>query len=245
MIERPDLRVVGADAPDAWSTREGWLEAGRRLSERTERDRWALGDWASVGERAYGDLAAAAGEIGIAHQTIRNLATVARKVELSRRRDSLSWSHHAAIAALPADVGDDLLSRAAAEGWSRETMREEARAASREARLEEQVAALEHALACARAGRDEAERGLRRLEGAAGESARSLLREWEELDIATATFFDPANPKGAAALHGNKAGSAAKRLRARLKMRTVKINEVAKRVDERLKAASVPKGRGR
>ena len=39
---------------------------------------------------------------------------------LSRQRDSLSWSHHAAVAALPAEVGDDLLSRAAAEGWSRE-----------------------------------------------------------------------------------------------------------------------------
>ncbi len=141
--KRPDLHVVGGAegtekpaGPDAtaWETREAWLEAGRRLGERTERDRWALGDWACHGERAYGDLAAA--EIGVAYQTIRNLATVARKIELSRRRDSLSWSHHAEIASLPVDVGDALLDRAEAEGWSHAVMREKARAASEVAQLE-------------------------------------------------------------------------------------------------------------
>ena len=137
----PDLHVVGGrqgapEAQAAWETREAWLEDGRRLGERTERDRWALGDWVVHGEREYGDLAAAATEINVAAKTLSNLASVARKIETSRRREVLSWSHHAEIASLPVDVGDALLDRAEAEGWSHAVMREKARAASEVAQLE-------------------------------------------------------------------------------------------------------------
>ena len=134
MTERPDLRVVGGSNA-AWKSRDEWLAAGKVLGERTERDRWALGDWACHGERDYGDLAEAAVKIGVGYQTLRNLAMVARKVELSRRRDNLGWSHHAEVAARSVTVGDDLLARAEAEGWSRAVLREEARAASELERL--------------------------------------------------------------------------------------------------------------
>ena len=145
---KPDLQVVGetesaaqCGAPEGspetgWTTRDEWLNVGRRLGERMERDRWALGDWACHGERAHGDLAAAAIEIGVAYQTLRNLATVARKIDLSRRRDKLSWSHHAEIACLAPEIGDELLARAEAEGWPHSVMRDEARAASRLGQLE-------------------------------------------------------------------------------------------------------------
>ena len=146
--KKPDLHVVGdaqsapqSAAPESapkpqWKTREAWIEDGRRLGERIERDRWALGDWACHGERAYGELAAAAANIGVAYQTLRHLASVAGKIELCRRRHNLSWSHHAEVASLPVETGDELLDRAAAEDWSRERMREEARAASRLGQLE-------------------------------------------------------------------------------------------------------------
>ena len=144
--KKPDLHVVGGpevsedtatDIP--WSTREEWLAHGRRLGERVERDRWALGDWACHGEQAYGDLAEAAAKIRIGYGYLGNLKSVARKVEVSRRRETLSWDHHAAIASLPADVGDQLLARAEAEHWPRERMRDEARAASRLGQLEARV----------------------------------------------------------------------------------------------------------
>ena len=111
---------------------------GPPFGQRSERDRWALGDWACHGERAYGDLVKAAALIGLSYGALRNLASVARKIELSRWRYLLSWSHHAAVAAVaavPPEIGDDLLDRAAGEGWSRDTMRKEARAASCEAGL--------------------------------------------------------------------------------------------------------------
>ena len=263
MTDRPDQRVVdeadgraaaiglgpeagygdgpGLDLPDGLG-REEWLELGRRLGARQERDRWALGDWAAHGDRRYGDLTEAGAEIGLARKTLYHLAGVARKIELSRRRDNLSWDHHAAVAALSPTIADSLLDRAAAEGWSREVIREEARAASTEARLEARVAELERDLECARADRDEAEHRLRRLEDAAGESARALLREWGEIDLATATFFDPTNPHGARALHGNKALKAAARIHRRLKKQALKINEIAVRIDARLTVAAAPKG---
>ena len=92
MTDRPDLHPVGSasTASSDWATREEWLEAGRRLSERSERDRWALGDWACHGERAYGDLVKAAALIGLSYGALRNLASVARKIELSRWRYLLS-----------------------------------------------------------------------------------------------------------------------------------------------------------
>ena len=187
MTDRPDLHVVGT-SPDAsadWATREDWLDAGRRLGERSERDRWALGDWACHGERAYGDLVDAAALIGLGYQTVRNLASVARKIELSRRRDNLSWSHHAAVAALPTEIGDDLLDRAAAEGWSRETMREEAQAASREVQLKAENAALRRRAAAAETdARDEDRRGRRRVAAAGKDvtaSSRELLRVVESV----------------------------------------------------------------
>ena len=72
------------------ATREEWLAHGRRLGERVERDRWALGDWACHGEQAYGDLAEAAAKIRIGYGYLGNLKSVARKVEVSRRRETLS-----------------------------------------------------------------------------------------------------------------------------------------------------------
>jgi len=102
----------------ALTVRQAWLR----------QDRWALGDWAASEDRAYGDLVVAAAKIGIGRGTLYNLASVARKIDLSRRRDTLSWGHHEAVACLPVEIGDDLLARAEAGGWSRKRMRKEARA---------------------------------------------------------------------------------------------------------------------
>ena len=146
---KPDLHVVGdtgkaaqSAVPDVsletrWTSRQEWIEDGIRLGERVERDRWALGDWVVHGsDLAYGDLTVVAAEIGVAVKTMSNLASVARKIEASCRRKALSWAHHAEVACLPVETGDQLLDRAEAGHWPRERMREEARAASRVGRLE-------------------------------------------------------------------------------------------------------------
>ena len=145
--KKPDLHGVGGpegsedtatDIP--WATREEWLAHGRRLGERVERDRWALGDWACHGEQAYGDLAEVAAKIRIGYGYLGNLKSVARKIEVSRRRETLSWDHHAAIAArfrLRSAINFSTAPKLRI--GLEERMRDEARAASRLGQLEARV----------------------------------------------------------------------------------------------------------
>lgn len=57
-------------------------------------------------------------------QTLKNLAWVASRFATSRRRDALSWSHHAEVAAMePADA-DRLLELAERDGLSQKGLRE-------------------------------------------------------------------------------------------------------------------------
>ncbi len=251
MTDRADLRLVkeaaneaaeaaeggpGLDLPDDLLT-EDWLALGRRLAARRGRDNWALGDWACHGDRRYGDLTEAAGEIGIAYKTLRNLAHVARKLQMSRRRDNLSWSHHGAVADIDPAEADRLLDRAEAEGWSRERMREEARAASREGQLAAENARLRRELERAIADRDTARAALRATEAQTKDAIGGIVRGWSEIDQATEAFFHAENPVGAAGLHGTAKTKAATRLRRRLVAGVEKINEIVAAIDDRLVAA--------
>lgn len=250
MTDGPDLRVVDAAAGEeanlplavdfADMDRDVWLEVGRRLGSRAERDRWALGDWAHHGDRRYGDLTEAAAEIGISYSALRSLSSVARKVELYRRRHNLSWSHHEAVAPLPPEIGDELLDRAAAEGWSREVIRSEARAAGELGQRDATIAQLRKDLAAARTDRATAEGHRRRMAAGVDAAAREILRQWREVDILTEAFFEANTPDGASELHGHAGRGAAAQLRRRLLAVAAKINEVAGRVDARLIAAGAP-----
>ena len=161
-------------APEENISREEWLEEGRRLGERTERDRWALGDWANYGDRKHGDLADAAVEIGLNRRSLYHLSRVAKRIQSVRRRTLLSWDHHAAVAGLPADTGDLLLDRAEAEGWSRQTLREEAVEASEVGRLRKELEAVKRQLGTQDAARDWAREVVRRAKAASRRAVEDL-----------------------------------------------------------------------
>lgn len=103
---------------------DAWLAVGRRLSRIGQASPWCLGDWLLYGLRSYGQRYKAAREATrLDYQTLRNYAWVARRFEPSRRRDNLSFQHHAEVAALP-EPGQDLwLQRAERLGWSRNELR--------------------------------------------------------------------------------------------------------------------------
>lgn len=61
------------------------------------------------------------------YQTLRNYAWVARRFELSRRRNRLSFQHHAEVAALPPEDQDHWLDLAEGKGWSRNELRKNIR----------------------------------------------------------------------------------------------------------------------
>ena len=64
---------------------------------------------------------------GLDYQTLRNYLWVATHVALSRRRDALSFQHHAEVAALEAEEQDRWLSTAAGLKWSRNELRRQLR----------------------------------------------------------------------------------------------------------------------
>lgn len=114
---------VGLDLPANLAFEE-WQAVGETLQGVERSLMWWIGDWLRFGERAYGEkYAQAVDATGKDYQTLRNAKWVAEAVGLSRRRDNLSWAHHAEVAALPASAADRLLNLAEEEGWSRNELR--------------------------------------------------------------------------------------------------------------------------
>jgi hypothetical protein len=72
---------------------------------------WWIGDWWAYGHR-YDDRKAiveAPGWTGSSFQTCMNAASVCRAFEPSRRREVLSFKHHAEVAALSPKEADEVL----------------------------------------------------------------------------------------------------------------------------------------
>jgi N6-adenosine-specific RNA methylase IME4 len=91
-----------------------WVELGKQLCLMDGGVRWWVGDWWAFGDVAYGvrAKAAASGIFGRAFQTLANAASTARKFETSRRREALSFEHHAVVAGLESWLADALLEEA-------------------------------------------------------------------------------------------------------------------------------------
>ena len=77
---------------------------------------WRLGDLLVWGEDAFGEEFSQVIS-DYAKQTQYNAMWVARRVDFSRRREILSWSHHAEVAHLPADEQDKFLELATEKRW--------------------------------------------------------------------------------------------------------------------------------
>jgi hypothetical protein len=105
-------------------TYDAWILAGRHIARLTSASAWWLGDWLIYGEHAFGQRYRAALDLtGLDYKTLRNYAWVARRVGMSRRRDTLSFQHHAEVAPLSEPEQDLWLARAATRHWSRNELR--------------------------------------------------------------------------------------------------------------------------
>jgi hypothetical protein len=101
-----------------------WRTLGQRILGISKASPWCIGDWLVYGQEAYGDrYRSALGTTDFDYQTLRNYAWVARRFTLSRRRDRLSFQHHAEVAALPEVEQELWLERAQANAWSRNELR--------------------------------------------------------------------------------------------------------------------------
>lgn len=125
--DRVLLTRVGLRFPRGLEFAE-WERAGHRLTRIADTSAWCLGDWVVYGKTHYPDrYARAVDATGLDYGTLRNYASVARRVPLSRRRDKLSFQHHAEVASLPADAQEEWLDRAVKRGWSRNQLRHQIR----------------------------------------------------------------------------------------------------------------------
>ncbi|WP_245203973.1 LmbU family transcriptional regulator [Kitasatospora sp. RG8] len=123
---------TGLDLPNRLPY-EKWVLMGRLLSTVHASSAWCLGDWLLHGETAYnGRYREAIENCSLNYQTLRNYAWVARRFPLSRRRDALSFGHHAEVASLADPEQDYWLRKAEDHGWSRNRLRAEVRASLNE-----------------------------------------------------------------------------------------------------------------
>jgi len=106
-------------------TFEAWQRCGVFLRGVEGAVPFWLGDWINYGEITYaGKYDEALETIGLEYQTLRNYAYVARQIEMSRRRDNLTFSIHAEVAPLEREQQEHWLNRAAGEGLKRADLRD-------------------------------------------------------------------------------------------------------------------------
>lgn len=109
---------------------QSWERIGSGLRELANSSAWWLADWLIFGEAAYSwrRYREAIDRTGLDYQTLRNYAWVARRFEQHRRRDGLSFAHHAEVARMSPPEQDYWLRKADQQGWSRNELRRAVRA---------------------------------------------------------------------------------------------------------------------
>lgn len=107
-----------------------WLATGRRLGAIGRCSQWWIGDWIRYGTARWGEKYAEAARVtGYDVASLRNMAWVASRFDLSLRNDKLTWSHHVLLAPLELEQQRSWLRRASEERLSVADLRLELRAA--------------------------------------------------------------------------------------------------------------------
>jgi len=105
-----------------------WSALGRRFGEVGRCSQWWLGDWIHYGNSRFGERYSRAVKLtGYDAQSLMNMVYVASRFAVYRRREKLSWSHHATVAPLELASQEHWLSRALADRLSVADLRAELR----------------------------------------------------------------------------------------------------------------------
>jgi hypothetical protein len=130
--------AAGTQSPIGWTPpgdldAGGWASAGRRIGAVSRCIQWLLGDWLVYGNSKFGERYSRAAKItGYDTQTLMNMAYVASRFPISRRREILSWSHHESLAALEPEEQELWLGQATDHRWSVADLRMMVRLSRRE-----------------------------------------------------------------------------------------------------------------
>lgn len=117
-------------------TFEEWQNCGEFLKQAEKSVQFWIGDWLNYGERKYGETySQAMDQTGQEYQTVANQKYVSSKVEISLRRENLTFGHHALVAPMLPKEQSEWLDKAEKENLSIADLRHEIK----QARLEKQV----------------------------------------------------------------------------------------------------------
>lgn len=132
MSDKPELRVLEGGQAPAYASHGEWLAAGARIVEAKSAASWTFADWLKAGVEQWAEsvMRDAAKCSGNSQKKITNYLVVSTAFPPGRRRPALTISHHLEVARLAPAVGDRLLAKAEAEGWSVRETREAAGKAS-------------------------------------------------------------------------------------------------------------------
>jgi hypothetical protein len=142
---------------------EEWIRLGTRLGSIGRGAAWWIGDWVNYGNAKFGEKYSRAARVtGYDVQSLMNMAYVSSRFQVSRRREMLSWSHHAEVAALSTQEQEQWLDLAERDRLSVHGLRDKLRVARTQVRpaLEEnpqppaEPDEADHALVCPRCGYD-------------------------------------------------------------------------------------------
>jgi len=148
-IPRCSLSQVGAVFSESLQFNE-WAAIGKQIIRASECVQWLIGDWINFGWKQYVERSGGQKPLmnvkyrvaleSLPHQyeTLRNYSWIARSVELSRRRDKLSFKHHAEVAGLDAKDQAKFLTIAEKEGLSCADLRALIRGQSQESKSEQE-----------------------------------------------------------------------------------------------------------
>lgn len=101
-----------------------WESVGFELAKVGKAMQWWIGDWARIGAKYGSAYQPAIDATGMAYQTVLNFTSICKSFEFSRRRENLSFKHHAEVQALEPERQDELLDQAEKERWSCAKLRE-------------------------------------------------------------------------------------------------------------------------
>lgn len=88
------------------------------------RTQWMIGDYIRYGEK-YGEKYAQAVDFGKSDSRLQTYVSVCSRFPIERRREALSFDHHAECAYIDPREADAVLVRAQREGWSKQDVRDE------------------------------------------------------------------------------------------------------------------------
>lgn len=114
VFERTGLRILNGMSIDEW------MQLGSMLRDVESGSQWWIGDWFNYGEDNLSvkydqALDATAYEN---RGSLRNIAYVARNVDITERREDLSFTHHQEVVAMEKEERQRILEEAAKKGWT-------------------------------------------------------------------------------------------------------------------------------